>query len=101
MGEDLAIIIDGVEIQAETGETIMSAAERSGIYIPRLCHVAELVPYGGCRVCTVLVNGRPQAACTTPVTPGMIVENDCDRLGELRRQLIEMLLVEGNHFCMF
>jgi [NiFe] hydrogenase diaphorase moiety small subunit len=101
MGEGVSLAVDGVEIQAKPGETIMNAAEAAGIYIPRLCHREDLTPYGGCRVCTVLVNGRPQTACTTPVAPGMIVETDRRDLHELRRQLIEMLFVEGNHFCMF
>jgi [NiFe] hydrogenase diaphorase moiety small subunit len=61
----------------------------------------ELSPFGSCRVCTVKVNGRPQAACTQPAAPGLIVENDTEELRELRRNLIDMLFVEGNHFCMF
>jgi len=101
MGEGVSIAIEGTEVLANPGETIMNAADAAGIYIPRLCHREDLVPHGSCRVCTVLVNGRPQAACTTPVAPGMIVVNDRPDLNELRRQLIEMLLVEGNHFCMF
>lgn len=101
MGEGVTIVIDGTQVSADPGETIMSAAEGAGIYIPRLCHYEELPPHGSCRLCTVLVNGRPQTACTTPVAPGMIIENDRPQLRELRRQLIEMLLVEGNHFCMF
>jgi [NiFe] hydrogenase diaphorase moiety small subunit len=52
-------------------------------------------------VCTVLVNGRPQAACTQPIAPEMVVENNTERLLAYRRSLIEMLFVEGNHFCMF
>ena len=46
------------------------------------------------------VNGRPQSACTQPIAPGMIVENDTEELQALRRNLIDMLFVEGNHFCM-
>jgi [NiFe] hydrogenase diaphorase moiety small subunit len=48
-----------------------------------------------------MVNGRPAAACTTPVADGMVVENDTEPLREFRKMTIEMLLVEGNHFCMF
>ena len=73
----------------------------------RRLHPAALLDEGArprpaaCRVCTVRVNGRPQSACTQPVAPGMIVENDTEELRELRRDLIDMLFVEGNHFCMF
>jgi len=79
----------------------MQAADEAGIYIPRLCAHSELEAFGSCRVCTVLVNGRPQAACTQPIAEGIVVENENDMIAELRRSLIEMLFVEGNHFCMF
>ncbi len=93
--------IDEVEITSSPGKTIMEAADEAGIYIPRLCNKDGLTPHGSCRLCTVLVNGRPQSACTQPVAPGIIVENNIDKLLKSRRKLIEMLFVEGNHFCMF
>jgi [NiFe] hydrogenase diaphorase moiety small subunit len=101
MSPVVSIVVDGVAVEGRPGETILNAADRAGIYIPRLCALEGLEPHGSCRLCTVLINGRPQTACTTPVTPGMIVENAVERLFILRRHLIEMLLVEGNHFCMF
>ena len=93
--------IDGVEVQGAPGQTIMQAADTAGIYIPRLCAFEGLPPYGSCRVCTVKVNGRFQSACTQPIAEGVIVENDTEELLEFRRNLIDMLFVEGNHFCMF
>lgn len=101
MSETMKLTIDGVEIEARGGQTILEAAEEAGIYIPRLCHLKGLTPFGSCRVCTVLVNGRPQAACTQPVSPGIVVENQSERVMQMRRDLIDMLFVEGNHFCMF
>ena len=101
MNDTIAFSIDGVEVKGRAGQTIMQAADEAGIYVPRLCSHRELVPHGSCRVCTVLVNGRPQAACTQPVAPGAIVENATEGLLAIRRNLIEMLFVEGNHFCMF
>lgn len=101
MPDDISITIDGQRIAARAGQTIMAAAQAAGIYIPYLCHHPELTPFGACRVCTVMVNGRPQAACTTPVAPNMTIENETPRMLELRRQIIDMLFVEGNHFCMF
>jgi [NiFe] hydrogenase diaphorase moiety small subunit len=80
---------------------VLEAAAQNGVYIPRLCWMKDLTPAGGCRVCTVRVNGRPQSACTQPVAPGMIIENDTEELRRLRCNLIDMLFVEGNHFCMF
>jgi len=101
MSATLEFTIDGKEISAQPGQTILEAAQQAGVYIPRLCWCKGLVPHGSCRVCTVLVNGRPQAACTQPVAPGVVVENNTEKVTALRRNIIEMLLVEGNHFCMF
>ncbi len=101
MSNTVTFLIDGEVVEAPAGLTILEAAERAGHYIPRLCHQPELVPYGGCRVCTVLVNGRPQAACTQPVAAGILVENSSEAVRKLRTDLIEMLFVEGNHYCMF
>jgi len=100
MSEQITFTIDGVEVKADKGQTILQAADVAGIYIPRLCNMDGLIPYGSCRVCTVIVNGRPQSACTQPATEGMIVENDTDELLKRRQDIIDMLFVEGNHFCM-
>jgi len=101
MSDQITITIDGVEIKAEKGLTILQAADAAGIYIPRLCNMTDLTPFGSCRVCTVIVNGRPQSACTQPATDGMIIENNTEELNNHRKNIIDMLFVEGNHFCMF
>ncbi len=101
MSETITFTIDGVEVSAKPGQTIMEAADAAGIYIPRLCAQKDLVPYGACRVCTVLVNGRPQSACTQPVAPGAVVESETEQIQGIRRDIVDMLFVEGNHFCMF
>jgi [NiFe] hydrogenase diaphorase moiety small subunit len=101
MSDTVTLTIDGVKISATRGQTIMQAADAAGIYIPRLCAHEALQAFGACRICTVLVNGRPQAACTQPVADGMNVENDTPELLEHRRSLVEMLFVEGNHYCMY
>jgi len=101
MSEKITFTIDGVEVQGKPGQTIMQAADAAGVYIPRLCAKDGLSPYGSCRVCTVMVNGRPQSACTQPVAEGMIVENETEKLRQVRRDIIDMLFVEGNHLCMF
>jgi len=80
----------------------MEAARDSNIYIPHLCYHPELKPHGSCRVCTVKVNGKYMASCTTPVENGMEILNDADtELTDFRKAVVEMLFVEGNHYCMF
>jgi len=101
MTDRIAFSVDGKEIQGEPGQTILTAAEAAGVYVPHLCAHPELTPHGSCRVCTVLVNGRPQSACTQPIVAGMVVENQTEKVTRIRRNIIEMLFVEGNHFCMF
>ena len=101
MSEKITFILDGNTIEGEPGQTILKAADAAGRYIPRLCSHKDLVPHGSCRVCTVLVNGRPQAACTQPAAEGIVVESGSPKVQKLRTSIIEMLFVEGNHFCMF
>lgn len=93
--------IDGKEIMASHGQTILEAANEAGVYIPSLCYMKGLIPHGSCRICTVMINGRPQAACTQPVAENIVVENNTETLNNHRRSVIEMLFVEGNHYCMF
>ena len=97
--ETIRFTVDGVDIDAVAGQSILQACDEAGIYIPRLCYHPDLAPGGNCRVCTCKVNGRFVAACLTPVTHGMQVENASKQLTDDRRSVIEMLFVEGEHPC--
>jgi [NiFe] hydrogenase diaphorase moiety small subunit len=99
MNETASFLLDGVEIAFEAGDTIMDAALRAGAYIPHLCHNPEFKPHGSCRVCIVSVNGRHVSACTQPATAGVEVDNGSAAITEQRRNLLQMLFVEGNHVC--
>jgi [NiFe] hydrogenase diaphorase moiety small subunit len=101
MSDKITFTIDDKEVSARPEQTIMQAADEAGIYIPRLCAHKDLVPHGSCRVCSVKVNGRWQAACTQPVAEGIVVESESAEVTKVRRDIVEMLFVEGNHFCMF
>jgi [NiFe] hydrogenase diaphorase moiety small subunit len=95
----IKINIDGQDIMAREGQSVVEAAREAGIYVPTLCDFKSLKPAGTCRVCSVKVNGKIQSGCTTEVSYGMKVENESPELVDLRRGLIEMLFVEGNHMC--
>jgi len=97
----IEFVLDGKTTTALPGQTILKAAEAAGVYIPRLCAYKDLIPHGSCRVCSVRVNGRIQAACVQTVAPGIVVDSDTPELREYRRNLVDMLFVEGNHYCMF
>jgi [NiFe] hydrogenase diaphorase moiety small subunit len=91
--------LDGKAIPFEAGQTIMQAALAAGIYIPRLCYHPDLKPHGSCKLCTVKINGRQAASCTYQAQDGLVVESDTKELNDERRSLLQMLFVEGNHFC--
>lgn len=99
--QDFIFYIDGREIPFEPGQTIMEAATAAGIYIPHLCYHPEFRPHGSCKLCTVKVNGKMATACSLPVQNGTQVENLSDEVQLLRRRLVQMIFVEGNHQCPF
>jgi [NiFe] hydrogenase diaphorase moiety small subunit len=91
--------LDGREIPFTPGQTIMDAALAAGEYIPHLCHNPDYAPHGSCRVCVVSVNGRHVSACTAPAAEGMEVESGSEEMQGIRRAILQMLFVEGNHVC--
>ena len=96
---DASFTLDGEDVPFRPGETILQAAQRAGHYVPHLCWHPEFHPHGSCRVCTVKVNGRAGAACTVQAAAGLAVESRTDELDAHRKTLLQMLFVEGNHFC--
>jgi [NiFe] hydrogenase diaphorase moiety small subunit len=103
--------LDGAEVPFRRGDTFMQAAQRAGLYIPHLCWHERLGQSGACRLCVVRIGspnggrgggqdgGRLAAACTTPASDRAVVENRTVELDARRRLLVQMLFVEGNHFC--
>lgn len=91
--------LDGEKCMAWEGATIIDAARENDKYIPTLCNLQGVPPKGACRVCTVKVNGKLMTACTTKVTQGMEVESETPELNNLRKSIIEIMFVEGNHLC--
>jgi len=95
----IRIVVNGTPLSAREGQSVVEAARDNGIYIPTLCDYHSLPAAGTCRLCTVSVGGRLVPGCTTPVAYGMVVETESPELADLRKALIEMLFVEGNHMC--
>jgi [NiFe] hydrogenase diaphorase moiety small subunit len=96
---ELFFTLDGEDVPFRPGETVLQAATRAGRYIPHLCWHPDFAPHGSCRVCTVKAGGRSAAACTTRAVPELEVESDTEELNAQRKTLLQMLFVEGNHFC--
>jgi len=99
MSEKVKFTIDGKEYEGEKGRFLVDVAAENGVYIPVLCHWKDVSPAASCRICTVKVNDNFITACTTTVDGNMEVENDTPELLDMRKAIIEMLFVEGNHFC--
>lgn len=91
--------IDGEDVPFVPGQTVLQAALAAGVYIPHLCYHPEFKPHGSCKVCTVVVNGHTTASCTLQAKAGDAVESSTPELQELRRNLVQFLFTEGNHFC--
>jgi NADP-reducing hydrogenase subunit HndD len=92
--ESIRVKIDGKDVQAERGNTILEAAKQVGVQIPTLCHSPELTPSGNCRVCVVEVKSAPRlvASCHTPIVEGMVIRTDSPPVVEARRAVVELLM---------
>jgi bidirectional [NiFe] hydrogenase diaphorase subunit len=95
------VTVDGREVMAHDGETILSVARREGIPIPTLCHLEGLSIHGGCRLCVVEVEGdhRLQPACATEVHEHMEVRTTSPGLDDHRQRIVALLFAEGTHVC--
>lgn len=91
------LTIDGKEVQVPAGITVLEAAERIGIHIPRLCYDPELSSVGACRLCIVEIEGMRNlpASCVTTVSEGMVVRTGTPAVIEARKTILELLL--ANH----
>jgi [NiFe] hydrogenase diaphorase moiety small subunit len=99
MDKTIKFKIDDNVLTAQKGQTIVEAAQENGVYIPTLCNFPGALPKGCCRMCTIKINNRYMTACTTPVADGMEVQSNTDEINDIRKSIIELLFVTGNHFC--
>ena len=97
----ISLNIDGRDIQAEPGKSLLSAARENGIYIPTLCYHPRTRKAGKCRLCVVEVKGLPglQVSCSIAAFEGMIVRTDTQIIAETRKMIVELYLSGGKHDC--
>ena len=97
MSDKIKLIIDGKEITADKGDTVLIAAEKNGIEIPNLCYLKELSPYGACGMCVVEMEGSPKLlrACSQKVSEGMVINTMGERALKARRLALELIM--GDH----
>jgi NADH dehydrogenase/NADH:ubiquinone oxidoreductase subunit G len=96
---EIQLEIDGKEVKATEGMTVLEAAQSAGIFIPTLCHHEKLEPFGGCRVCIVEVevNGWTKlvVSCVYPVEENIIVRTRSEKVDRIRKTIIELLMAHA------
>ncbi|MFC1650430.1 formate dehydrogenase subunit alpha [Candidatus Latescibacterota bacterium] len=98
--ETCTLTIDWLEIKAAQNKNILEAALENGIYIPHLCHHADLVPAGVCRLCMVDVEGRGTViSCKTPVENNLVVNTESPDVRKVRKVALELLLADHTPVC--
>jgi len=98
---NLSVNIDGYDLEAYSGETILDVAKRNNIQIPTLCNDKRVLPYGSCGLCVVEIQGNPKLirACSTEVMNGMIIKTKTDRVIASRKLALELLLSDHKGDC--
>ncbi|TCM48800.1 formate dehydrogenase subunit alpha [Kribbella sp. VKM Ac-2568] len=96
------LTIDGVSVTVPPGTSVMRAAKHAGLDIPKLCATDNLEAFGSCRLCIVEIDGArgTPASCTTPVAPGMVVRTQNEKLGKLRRGVMELYISDHPLDCL-
>jgi len=96
---EILLQIDGREVKAKEGMTILEAARTVGINIPTLCYHEKLEPYGACRICTVEIETRGRtnlvAACLYPVEQNLVVRTRSEKVDKIRKMLLELMLAHA------
>jgi len=96
---DILLQIDGKEVKASEGMTILEAAQSAGIFIPTLCHHEKLEPFGACRICMVEVDvgGRTRlvVSCVYLVEQGLVVRTRSEKIDRIRKVILELLLAHA------
>jgi len=98
--EKIPVIINDQDILAQKGATILEVALANNIYIPHLCYHPDLKPAGNCRLCLVEIeNGQLVPSCRTFVSEGMVVQTKSQKVDNVRRPIVEMLIANHHMDC--
>ena len=94
---DVTLTVDGKKLTAPAGTLLIEACKNVGIQIPSFCYYPGLSLQAACRMCVVEIEKMPklQTACTVPITEGMVVVTNSEKVAAARKGTIELLL--GNH----
>lgn len=97
----LELKLDGRTVQVPPGTNVLDAALANGVHIPHLCYHPELSVSGGCRLCVVEVEGRPDpvASCGLACEDGMVIRTQSTQLSEMRREIIDLFVSDHPLDC--
>ncbi len=100
---EITLTVNGRLIKGKSGDTVLTICRANGIDIPTLCHLEEMSDVAACRLCVVEIQGerKPTPACTYPARDGLVIQTHTPQLEKYRRQILELMFAERNHFCMF
>ena len=101
--KEITLAINGKQVKGKEGDTVLEICQANGLDVPTLCHLEGLSDVGACRMCVVEIEGerRPVPSCTYPARDGLVVKTHTEELEKYRRQILELIFTERNHFCMF
>lgn len=98
----VSLSVDGQNVTVPAGTSVLRAAATVNIEIPKLCATDSLEAFGSCRLCLVQIEGRNglPASCTTEVSEGMVVTTQNDRIGDIRRNVMELYISDHPLDCL-
>lgn len=96
---NVKIIIDGREVSARAGDSVLETALNAGIYIPHLCHHPDLPDLGSCRLCLVQCEGKIVPSCTLKAEDGMVITTKNEKIDRKRRTSMELILAAHPEEC--
>ncbi|WP_312446803.1 NADH-dependent [FeFe] hydrogenase, group A6 [Lacrimispora sp.] len=99
--ENITIKINGMDVSAPVGSTILEAARLAHVEIPTLCFLKDMNEIAACRICTVEINGGKMAAsCVYPINLGMEVRTNTPKLREYRKKTLQLILSNHDRSCL-
>ncbi|MGC8727930.1 MAG: NADH-dependent [FeFe] hydrogenase, group A6 [Elusimicrobiales bacterium] len=99
----MKVYVNGKEVEAKAGETILSVLKNQSVDVPTLCHMEGKIPSGACRICVVEIEGQANLvpSCSYPITEGMRIKTNSPKVINARKTIIELLLSSHPDDCLY
>ncbi|HOL62196.1 MAG TPA: NADH-dependent [FeFe] hydrogenase, group A6, partial [Elusimicrobiales bacterium] len=99
----MKVYVNGKEVEAKAGDTILNVLKSQSVDVPTLCHMEGKIPSGACRICVVEIEGQANLvpSCSYPITEGMRIKTNSPRVINARKTIIELLLSSHPDDCLY